>query len=225
MRRGLILVALPAALALGAMRTRESRWPPAPLPPRRVVIVGDSVAHGAGDETRRGGIGAWLRGADVVNLGVDGARTANVLRVLATQRARAAVRRADAVVLSIGGNDLFGDSRARLVSLVAPRLAMRVVNARVAAVVARVRRENDRARIYVVGLYNPYARSSLGPWIDVQVARWDARLIARFATLPAVTVIRIADVLARPERISALDRFHPSSGGYRAIAARIAGAW
>ncbi|MFZ2490153.1 MAG: hypothetical protein WA208_01580 [Thermoanaerobaculia bacterium] len=42
------------------------------------------------------------------------------------------------------------------------------------------------------------------------------------ATKQKVTVIRIADLLARTDRISPLDHFHPGSQGYQAIARRIA---
>ncbi len=37
-----------------------------------------------------------------------------------------------------------------------------------------------------------------------------------------VTVVRIADVLARADRLSPIDHFHPGTVGYAAIARRIA---
>lgn len=37
-----------------------------------------------------------------------------------------------------------------------------------------------------------------------------------------VTVVRIADVLARADRLSPVDHFHPGTLGYAAIARRIA---
>jgi lysophospholipase L1-like esterase len=188
-------------------------------PPRRIVILGDSVAHGAGDESGHG-MASYLQGS-VVNLGIDGARTYDVLRLLATDRARAAVRHADAVVVSIGGNDLFGDSIARARSTFAPGWSMRRAGDRVEAVVRRIRRENRSARIYLLGLYNPYRAR----WLDAPVARWDARLIERFAATAGVTTIRIADVLDGPGTLSPLDRFHPSARGYRAIAERVMSSW
>lgn len=187
-----------------------------------VVILGDSVARGAGDESGRGiaGVLATMAKIKVTNLAIDGARTANVLRLLARPHARDAVRRADVVVLSIGGNDLFGNSYEQWRSLLVPRIASRFAAARVARVVSRIRRINSSARIILLGLYNPYRRTSLGAWVDVQVARWDSRLIGTFATIRAVTVIRITDLLVKPRTIST-DRFHPSAAGYRAIASRI----
>ncbi len=69
----------------------------------RIVILGDSVAHGAGDESGRGIAGdltksmASLRRCTVVTkLAVNGSRTWNVLRVLAQQQTTDALRAADA---------------------------------------------------------------------------------------------------------------------------------
>ncbi len=191
--------------------------PAASPPPKRVAILGDSVARGTGDESRLG-IAGNLRGLSVTNFGIDGARTFTVLRHLRNGAVREAVRGADAVIVSIGGNDLFGDTPARLWSTFAPSLSMRRAALRVRRVVNAVRRENATARIYLLGLYNPYRHR----WLDRQVDRWDARLIARFGGHPQVTVIRICDLLRRDDRISALDRFHPGAAGYAAIASRIA---
>ena len=185
---------------------------------RRIVVLGDSVAHGAGDE-KGGGIASLLHAA---NLGINGARTYDVARVLTTPRAQDAVRRADAIVLSIGGNDMFGDPWSRFESFVAPAAKMQITLARVEALVEKLRTANATARIYVVGLYNPYRTSPFVRFLDEQVARWDSGLIAQFANLPNVDVIRIADLFAFVPRLSPIDHFHPNHQGYALIAQRIA---
>jgi lysophospholipase L1-like esterase len=189
----------------------------------RILILGDSLARGAGDETGRGIAGALaaLTNAHVENLGINGARTANVLQQLTRPDARAAVRRAQVIVVSIGGNDLFGDSIARFASMLAPRVASHFVAARVERVIARIRRENPSARIVLLGLYNPYRRTRMGAWLDAEIARWDSRIIGLFASCRAVNVVRIADLVDEPRAISPLDHYHPSALGYRAIAERV----
>ena len=181
-------------------------------------MIGDSVAHGAGDESGQGGIAGRL-GAR--NFGINGARTSNVLRLLGRGDVRAALRAADLVVVSIGGNDLYGDAVARLTTLLAPGYSMHRTLDRVAAIVSRIHQASPTARVVLLGLYDPY-RSR---YLDEQVALWDARLIARFARDPAVDVVRIADLFAHAPRLSPLDHFHPSADGYARIAARIAAAW
>lgn len=192
--------------------------------PLDIVILGDSMARGTGDETGLGLAGNLARelSGRFVNLAVNGSRTWNLSTRLEVPDVRDAIRRADAVVMSIGGNDLFGSSRERLISLVAPRLSMSLVAARLERLVRRIHTLNSKARIIVLGVYNPYAGSSLGPTVERLVQLWSSTLFARFATHSHVTVMSIADIFHDRRRISR-DRFHPGAEGYARIAARIAG--
>jgi lysophospholipase L1-like esterase len=224
--RSLVLLTI-AAIALAIVSWHPTQAPAIAQHVARVVVLGDSVAHGAGDETGRGISGDLNEFSGVVaeNLGINGARTYDVARLLRTPGTRATIRSADAVILSIGGNDLFGDRLARLESLVWPSLAMRRTIAHIDHLVHTVQRVNPSARIYLVGLYNPYRNSSLTAFLDQQVAAWDSGLIAHFANQPGVDVIRIADLFAYVPRLSSIDHFHPGQSGYALIAERIAMTW
>src|SRR5207248_1739204 len=145
-------------------------------------------------------------------------------RVLRSSRAKSTVRAADAVVISIGGNDLFGDQLSKLESLVWPSMMMARTIGRVDRLVGKIHHLNPAARAYLLGLYNPYRNSSIGVFLDRQVALWDAKLIAHFAEQPNVDVIRIADLLFT-SRLSAIDHFHPGHHAYKLIAQRIAMTW
>lgn len=192
----------------------------------QVVVLGDSVARGTGDERGLGIAGhldarlhaLGVHAARVRNLGINGARTANVLRLLHQANA---VRAADAVVVSIGGNDLYGDAVARLLSGIAPAVHQHAVANRVAEIVTTVHALNPLARVYLLGLYNPYPHAPQAAWLDTEVNLWDARLIEKFAADSAVDVVRIGDLMAHGRRISALDHFHPGSAAYAAITDRI----
>ena len=186
--------------------------------PLRILVIGDSVAHGAGDESGRGIAGALsqnLSHAAVANYGINGARTIDVLRAMTSFP----IETADVIVMSIGGNDLYGDSLARLASVLWPEHAMRRTVARVGAIVSRIHTRNASARVLLLGLYDPYRPNT---FLDRAVNQWDALLISHFAADPAVTVIRITDLLRDAKRLSPIDHFHPSAAGYALIAARIA---
>jgi len=188
-----------------------------------VVIAGDSVAHGEGDESRLG----LARHLDreltrlgivhdaTIDLAISGSRTANLARVIAAKRAL--IANADAIVVSIGGNDLYGDSTARLLTAVAPRLMIDVVAERVASIVRTLERESD-ARIVLLGVYDPYRK----PQLDADVSRWSAKLYERFANDRRVQVITIADLFVARRRISPIDGFHPNADAYERIARRVA---
>ena len=180
-------------------------------------MLGDSVAHGAGDESGRGipGFLSQMLRVPVANYGINGARTTDVLRAMTTFP----VETADTVIVSIGGNDLYGDPLARVASTLWPEHAMGRTAANVGAIVRRIHRRNASARVFLLGLYDPYAPNA---FLDRAVNAWDSLLIARFARDPLVTVIRIADLMRWPDRRSSTDHFHPSATGYALIAARIA---
>ena len=184
---------------------------------RRILVIGDSVAHGAGDETGRGISGSLqqLRATTVANCGINGARTLDVLRAMT----KMPIESASVIVMSIGGNDLYGDSLARAMSVLWPSHAMRRTLARVSAIVNRIHARNAAARVILLGLYDPYRPNA---FLDRAVNEWDSMLIERFASDRRVTVIRIVDLLERADRLSPIDHFHPSAAGYTLIAARIA---
>jgi lysophospholipase L1-like esterase len=124
--------------------------------------------------------------------------------------------------MSVGGNDLFGDQLSKFESVIWPSMMMTRTIARLDRLVREIHRLNPAARVYLLGLYNPYQNTSLAAFLDRQVALWDSRLIAHFAGQPAVDVIRIADLFAYVSRLSPIDHFHPGHQGYALIAQRIA---
>ena len=208
---------------------RAGSSPPAASEPLHVVVLGDSLAAGTGDETGRG-IAGWLehdsrdgnRSLRATSLGVRGATTASLLSRLAQPRERAAVRMADVAVLSIGANDLFRTPGVQQELMRAPlRLADRI-RERVAGVVGEVRAAAPRARVFVLGGYNPAPRHSLAFLVEPLLRVWDEGLALRFAADRRVEVVRIADLVDRPDRLSRLDGFHPGAAVYRDTARRIA---
>jgi lysophospholipase L1-like esterase len=195
-----------------------------------VVFLGDSVARGTGDETGRGFSGILeqeleKRGFDArasLNLAIDGARTRHVLDQLERPRVRELVGRADIVVLSIGGNDLFIDSQGRRADIAdAQRMADNVVE-RVGRVIDRIRESNRHAIIFLLALYNPFFDDSFGSVAAAYVKQWNDGLVQRFDGSHGVVVVETLDLLNEPDRL-AFDRFHPSAKGYELISERIAG--
>lgn len=197
----------------------------------RVVMLGDSVARGVGDPSG-GGIGDAIgrelerRGIEqqeVINLAVSGARTDDLAEQLAHANVEYIVSTADVVVVSIGGNDLFGEAAAaqRGALAVPSEEAVEGIVDRVTSIVEEIRVENQKGRIFVIGLYSPFVESPLDRLARVAVARWNAALIERFASDPRITVIPLADLIDRQSRLSP-DRFHPSGEVYAIVGRRIA---
>ena len=203
-------------------------------PPRGILsplVLGDSLARGVGDESGFGLSGRLLDELhhrqiltrNVANIAVNGARTGDVLQQLESHNVQEVVAQANVIVLSIGGNDLWTDYNWRAGTPRDPEGVMRTVAARVEQIVRTLRRLSPKARIFVIGLYNPYAKGPMGPILTMFVNRWNATLTQRFANDPNVVVVETYDIFAFRDRLS-LDRFHPKDEGYIAIARRIADA-
>lgn len=219
------IAVLTAVLAVSVMAS------PAPEPRRiHVAVVGDSLAYGAGDEEEKGIAGrleAELEalGIDSVvttKLGATGATTRDFGFVLRQPKTRSELASADAFVLSIGANDL----REAFLGGGALRSPIDVVDRvlrDIAATVAELHRINPRARVLLLGGYTPIPEERVALFLEPIIALWDAALMVQFVDDPLVSVVRLSDILDRPERLSTIDSFHPGSEAYQEAARRIAG--
>lgn len=193
------------------------------------VVLGDSLARGAGDERGLGIAGRFdaelnrrgIRARRTYNLGVNGARTGDLLRQLESPNVQQILRDSNAIIISIGGNDLWGGNDWRNVSPLDADARMSAVLGRVEAVVERIRSANPRARIFFIGLYNPFVSSPEGRALTALVNRWNARILEELGDDPNFTVVTTSDLFSHRDRLS-VDRFHPGGEGYGLIARRIA---
>jgi len=211
--------------------SRTATAVPAPSPRDLVkpIILGDSLARGTGDETGLGIPGRLdaelrrrgVRARRTYNIAVNGARTKDLLGVLDRENVRALLRDSSVIIVSIGGNDLWGGTDWRNAAPPDPTATMNDVLARIEAVIEKIRAVNPRARIFFIGLYNPFAKTPLGGQLTSLVNRWNAQLLEHFGQDPEFTLVQTADLFSHHDRLS-LDRFHPGGEGYALIARRIA---
>jgi lysophospholipase L1-like esterase len=195
-----------------------------------VAVVGDSLAYGAGDEARKGIAGRLqpelaalgFDDVQVINYGMNGARTSDVAARLHQEQLRSALSRADAIVLSIGANDLLEHRDAREEILRAPLAVAERILTRVQAVVDEIRRVAPSALILLLGGYNPLPGHPLSFMIDRYLDLWDQRLKTQFSRYPRIEVVRLSDIIHGAEMLSRIDHFHPGGRAYAEAAKRIA---
>jgi lysophospholipase L1-like esterase len=193
------------------------------------ILLGDSLARGAGDESGLGiggRLDAQLRQRHIaakpsVNIAVNGARTGDLIAQLASPNVQTLLAGSNCIIVSIGGNDLFGAGDWRSAPPPNPEAIMDGVLERVQQIVATIRKANPKGRIFVVGLYNPFADAPFGKVIAQFVNRWNALEIEKFESDPNLTIVQTSDIFSHHDRLSA-DRFHPNQEGYALIAGRIA---
>jgi lysophospholipase L1-like esterase len=194
----------------------------------RVVVIGDSLAHGTGDETGKGIPGNLedelkQRGitADVKSYGVAGATTGDVESKMRDDAVHADIASADAIVLSVGANNVFQDPEARARAIRDRDAYAREILERVAGVVAQIRATNPDAELILLGGYNPLPDHPLSGGISRYIKNWDKLLNQRFESDPLIDVVKTSDIIDSGAKL-ATDHFHPGAAAYREIAKRIA---
>ncbi len=195
------------------------------------IILGDSLARGTGDGSGLGIGGRFvdelrrrhINSKNIVNLAINGARTGDLLQQLHSHSVRVLLAESNVIIVSIGGNDLWGDNW-RNAPPRDPEAIMDDVQKQMGRVVGEIRAANPRARIFVIGLYNPFITTPMGKMLTPFVNQWNAKLAERFDGDPNLVVVQTADLFNWRDRLS-MDRFHPGEEGYALIARRIADAF
>ncbi len=198
----------------------------------RVLVVGDSLAKGTGDETGKGFAVRVLealrkRGpAEVTNLAVNGMESAEVRALVETSNVWSLAASARLILLSVGGNDLShgvtrgSASPVEVADGVAAARGRYAANLR--AILAALRQANPSAPICVLGLYDPFSGEKgpgrLGASVILQ---WNELAAETALSFPSVFVVPTFDLFqGRADRLAA-DRYHPNAQAYEEIAQRI----
>ena len=195
----------------------------------RVVVIGDSLAQGTGDETGKGIPGNLedefkQRGvtADVKNYGVPGATTGDIENKLHDDTVRGDLANADAILLSIGANNVFQDPEARARAIRDRDAYAQEILEQVAGAVAQIRSINPDAELMLLGGYNPMPDHPLSSGISRYIKNWDKLLNKRFESDALIDVVKTSDIIDRADKLSPADHFHPGAAAYRDVAKRIA---
>ncbi len=199
---------------------------------RSVLVLGDSLAKGTGDETGKGyafDVLEHLRkngAAQMTNLTVGGAESEDVLDLLGSSNVRSMAASADVILLSIGGNDLRHalprGSGNPLDALEGANKAKTEFAGNLREILRRLRESNPDAPVYLLGLYLPFGEEGRESRMAASVILgWNSILQETALSFARVFVVPTFDLFKeRPDRL-ALDRFHPNRRGYEAIAERV----
>lgn len=133
------------------------------------VAVGDSLTEGVGDETKRGGYVPLVADAlqqkyeltsiEKDNYGVSGERSDQILkRVKKDSDLRNSLASADIITMTVGGNDLFQAFQKNLTAKTAKQFdrSIKKYGKQVDEILVEMRELNQKAPIYIIGIYNPY---------------------------------------------------------------------
>ncbi len=199
----------------------------------KVLIMGDSIAYGTGDEKERG-ISTYLvnylkpqttKKVSADNIAVNGLESAGLLDMLPNEKPQALTAAADMVVISIGGNDL-REVRSRDNTPVDANEYQAIEQAylnNLKDILQTIRKINPDTYIVFVGLYNPYEGEASSPEDTSFMNTWNYNTQKLFESDDRTIYVPTYDLFKyNLKRFISPDGLHPNALGYQAVSNRIA---
>lgn len=203
-----------------------------------IVAFGDSLTAGTGDITGKGYVNRvkdklteqWSKPVYVLNnLAVPGYRTEQLLQQLESKTMLDAVRQADLILLTIGGNDINQGvtspdaTQGDMIDFQKAKANLPGAEARFDAVLKTLSETNPNALVVYSALYYPY--------LDLDKERQGPPIIQAFNKAAEDAANRYGNVIFVPTydlfvlggtKYLYTDHFHPNGDGYERMADRIA---
>jgi len=190
-----------------------------------VVLMGDSIAKGTGDEKGKG-IGGYLvdllksqtpKDIKVDNVGVDGYKMGDLDAQLKSGKEDKMVSNADFLIISIGSGDL-----QEIQSLKDKEQTFQTMQdtyiAELKDIIKKIRTLNKKTQIVVIGSYNPISVANTSDNITY-LDTWNYNSELVLAKDDRATFIPTYDMFKNNlNRFLASDELHPNSTGYQTIA-------
>lgn len=191
-----------------------------------LLIIGDSIAKGTGDEKFKG-IGGYLpdlmksqtsKDIAVDNAGIDGAKITDLLQLVKGGRMDNALEAADFVIISIGGNDLREIQSLTDVSREAAYQENRAAYlAGLKEITQKIRTLNNNSVLIIIGLYDPTAADNANENARL-ISEWNYQTQLVIAGDQKAVFIPTYDLFKlNLDRFMAADKLHPNSTGYQMI--------
>jgi lysophospholipase L1-like esterase len=197
-----------------------------------IVALGDSLTRGTGDETGKGYVGLLMdeikdktkRKVQLTNLGINGQESYQLRKQVQQIEVQRQIQKADIVLVTIGGNDLFRggqgltDFKTGNIALIEKKYLDNLN-----FIFQQIRKNNNKANVFFIGLYNPFIDLDQGKEMSKVVRHWNydsAEVSAAFPKIIFVPTFDLFELKVNDYLYS--DKFHPNTKGYRLIAERVA---
>lgn len=201
-----------------------------------VLVMGDSLAKGTGDENNEGFAGGfaklWKSKASkpikVTNIAVNGDTSAGLLNVVHSQQTLKYVQDSSIIFISIGGNEIknfkSADTSSLDSNLSESNNAKSVENQylnNLESIFKLIRNKNQSCIIVFIGLYNPFG-SDITPDKVELLNNWNYKTDELVSEDNNSVYVPTYDLFKySTASYLAPDNFHPNAAGYDAISKRV----
>jgi lysophospholipase L1-like esterase len=190
-----------------------------------VLLMGDSIAKGTGDEKGKG-IGGYLvdllksqtpKDIKVDNVAVDGYKINDLDALLKSGNQDNIISNANYLIISIGGSDL-----QELQSLKNKEQTFQAMQdtyiAELKEIINKIRTLNKKTQIIVIGSYNPFSLATTSDYITY-LDTWNYNSQLVLANDDRATFIPTYDMFKNNlNRFISNDKLNPNATGYQTIA-------
>ncbi|WHY70933.1 GDSL-type esterase/lipase family protein [Fictibacillus enclensis] len=200
----------------------------------RIVALGDSLTYGRGDPKRKGYIGLVRQGMQkelkrpvvLNNYGISGQRSDQLYKQLSNGMVSRSVRQANYIFLFIGTNDYRKTAgwNFRNINQQEMAIGQKMLYSNLEKITKKLRQQNKRAHIYILGLYNPYTENFYDAVSAQVIKKWNISIQEISEKTPNSTYISTYELfngIPKGEYFS--DAIHPNPRGYYLIAQRVIG--
>ncbi len=199
-----------------------------------VIGLGDSLTQGVGDELKKEGyfgrvtdkMVEWkgVKDVDAANLAKRGRRSDQLIDKLEEPEVQSAVRTADLIFLTIGGNDIMRVVKSNLFNLETEQFYSELgkFENRLDEVFSILRDLNGDAIIIVAGLYNPFSivTDETNEFEDI-ITDWNEAIEVRANMDGRSCFVPVIDLFdSNTNMVYHTDFFHPNAKGYDTMAER-----
>ena len=197
----------------------------------RLVTLGDSLTRGTGDIEGKGYVGYTRdllekagRKVSLSNLGIKGLTSIQLAEQIKEKEVARQIGQADVILMTIGGNDLFAGGQT-LLNFSADEMDGLQQNylANLKLVLAFIHEQNSSAKVYLLGLYNPFSDLNDGAELSAIVREWNNKTAEELAAYPNMIFVPTYDLFQQNVTDYLFtDHFHPNEKGYQLMAERVA---
>ncbi|SDM97808.1 Lysophospholipase L1 [Fictibacillus solisalsi] len=195
-----------------------------------MIALGDSLSYGVGNSANSGYMGnveKRLEGqlkkeVTVEDYGVPDDTSTQLLERMRSKQLKSSINKADMIFLNIGMNDYLNSL---MLSKSKPKEAEQIIRKallnyehNLTVSFKKIRKENPKAHIYMVGIYNPFPNRTDKLQESKLIHKWNRMAVKATSRQKNTTFVPVEDVFTgKNKQVYFSDELHPNKKGYSLI--------